>query len=265
MEEALHDVPLIREFAGLTLGRRLPDETTILLCRHLLEQHKLADQILATVNDLLQRKGLLLKTGTVVDATLIAAPSSTKKKTGERDPEMYQTKKGNQWYFGMTSPKGEGQRAALVREADAGDSPYKAHIGVDVHSGLVHTVRGTAANVNDVVERSSLSHGQQPEVFADAGYQTADKRPYAPESVGWHVAMKPGARKILDKTTAIGRLEEKVEEVKDSVRARVEHSVPVIKRQVGHVKVRYRGITQNTAQLQTLFALLDPWMVREKL
>jgi IS5 family transposase len=146
MEEALHDVPLFREFAGLTLGRRLPDETTILRFRHLLEKRKLADQILATVNDLLQRKGLLLKTGTVVDATLIAAPSSTKNKTGERDPEMHQTKKGNQWYFGM-----------------------KAHIGVDVHSGLVHTVRGTAANVNDVVEGNSLLHGQETDVVADAG------------------------------------------------------------------------------------------------
>ena len=134
MEEALHDVPLFREFARLTMGRRLPDETAILRFRHLLEKHKLGDQILATVNDLLQRKGLLLKTGTVVDATLIAAPSSTKNKTGQRDLEMHQTKKGNQWYFGMTSPKGVGQRAALVREADAGVSPHKAHIGVDVHS-----------------------------------------------------------------------------------------------------------------------------------
>jgi IS5 family transposase len=242
MEEALHDVPLFREFAGLTLGRRPPDETTILRFRHLLERHKLADQILATVNDLLQRKGLLLKTGTVVDATLIAAPSSTKNKTGERDPEMHQTKKGNQWYFGM-----------------------KAHIGVDVHSGLVHTVRGTAANVNDVVEGNSLLHGKETEVFADAGYQGADKRPDAPESVAWHVAMKPGNRKVLDKTTEIGRLKDQLEKVKASVRAKVEHPFRVIKRQFGHVKVRYRGLAKNTAQLKTLFALSNLWMVREKL
>ncbi len=147
MEEALHDVPLFRASAGLTLGRRLPYETTILRFRHLLEQHKLADQILAIVNDLLQRKGLLLKTGTVVAATLIAAPSSTNNKTGERDLEMHKTKKGNQWYFWM-----------------------KAHIGGDVHLGLIHTVRSTAANVNDVVEGNSPLYGQETEVFADAGY-----------------------------------------------------------------------------------------------
>ena len=166
-EDALYDIAAFRDFCGIDLGReRVPDATTLLHFRHLLEQHKLADQILATVNDLLQRKGLLLKTGTVVDATLIAAPSSTKNKTGERDPEMHQTKKGNQWYFGM-----------------------KAHIGVDVHSGLVHTVRGTAANVNDVVEGNSLLHGQETEVFADAGYQGADKRPDAPKSVVWRTAV----------------------------------------------------------------------------
>jgi len=156
MEEALHDVPLFRDLANLSWDSRLPDESTILRFRHLLERHKLAEQILATVNDLLQAKGLLLKAGTVVDATLIAAPSSTKNATGERDPEMHQTKKGNQWYFGM-----------------------KAHIGVDADSGLVHTVRGTAANVNDVVEGNSLLHGDETVVFADAGYQGADKRPDA--------------------------------------------------------------------------------------
>jgi IS5 family transposase len=147
MEEGLHDVPLCREFAGLTLARRLPDETTMLRVRQLLEQHKLAERILVTVNNLLQRKSLLQKTGTVVDAVLIAAPSSTKKETGARDPEMNQTEKGNQWYFGMT-----------------------AHLGVDVHSGLVHTVRCRIANVSDVGEGNRLLHGQETEVFADAGY-----------------------------------------------------------------------------------------------
>ena len=128
MEESLHDMPLFRDFAGLGgWSERLPDETTILRFRHLLEKHKLAALILKAVNDLLHSKGLLLKAGTVVDATLIAAPSSTKNKSGERDPEMHQSKKGNQWYFGM-----------------------KAHIGVDAESGLVHTVRGTSGNVNDV-------------------------------------------------------------------------------------------------------------------
>ena len=242
MEEALHDVPLFREFAGLTLGQRLPDESTILRFRHLLEKDKLADQILATVNELLQRKGLMLKAGTVVDATLIAAPSSTKNKTGERDPEMHQTKKGNQWHFGM-----------------------KAHIGVDADSGMVHTVRGTAANVNDVVEGNSLLHGQESDVFADAGYQGAHKRSDAREGTTWHVAMRPGKRRALDKTKASGQLTEQVEKIKASVRAKVEHPFRVIKQQFGHVKVRYRGLAKNTAQLKTLFALSNLWMARRKL
>ena len=150
MEEALHDVPLFREFAHLNWNTRLPDESTILRFRHLLEKHKLAQQILEAVNELLRDKGLMLRAGTVVDATLIAAPSSTKNASGERDPEMHQSKKGNQWYFGM-----------------------KAHIGADAESGLVHTVRGTAGNVNDVVEANSLLHGEESDVFADAGYQGA--------------------------------------------------------------------------------------------
>ena len=242
MEEALHDVPLFREFAGLSLGDRLPDDSTILRFRHLLEKHKLADQILATVNDLLQRKGLMLKAGTVVDATLIAAPSSTKNKTGERDPDMHQTKKGNQWHFGM-----------------------KAHIGVDADSGMVHTVRGTAANVNDVVEGNSLLHGEETDVFADAGYQGAHKRPDAREGTTWHVAMRPGKRKALDKTKASGQLTEQVEKINASIRAKVEHPFRVIKQQFGHVKVRYRGLIKNTAQLKTLVALSNLWMARRKL
>ena len=242
MEEALHDVPLFREFANLSWDGRLPDESTILRFRHLLERHKLAEQILGTVNDLLQAKGLLLKAGTVVDATLIAAPSSTKNATGERDPEMHQTKKGNQWYFGM-----------------------KAHIGVDADSGLVHTVRGTAANVNDVVEGNSLLHGNETVVFADAGYQGADKRPDAQADTSWHVAMKPGKRRALDKSTPLGEVIDQIEKLKASVRARVEHPFRVVKRQFGHTKVRYRGLKKNTAQLITLFALSNLWMVRRKL
>ena len=242
MEEALHDVPLFREFANLSWAGRLPDESTILRFRHLLERHKLAEQILGTVNDLLQAKGLLLKAGTVVDATLIAAPSSTKNATGERDPEMHQTKKGNQWYFGM-----------------------KAHIGVDADSGLVHTVRGTAANVNDVVEGNSLLHGNETVVFADAGYQGADKRPNAQADTKWHVAMKPGKRRALDKSTPLGEISDQIEKLKASVRAKVEHPFRVLKRQFGHTKVRYRGLKKNTAQLITLFALSNLWMVRRKL
>ena len=243
MEEALHDMPLFREFAGLGgWSDRLPDETTILRFRHLLEEHKLAPKILQTINELLRAKGLLLRAGTVVDATLIAAPSSTKNSSGERDPEMHQSKKGNQWYFGM-----------------------KAHIGVGAQSGLVHTVRGTSGNVNDVVEANSLLHGDETEAFADAGYQGAHKRPDAKSSVRWNIAMRPGKRAALDKTKRVEQLIDQIERLKASIRAKVEHPFRVIKRQFGHVKVRYRGLTKNTAQLSTLFALSNLWMARKTL
>src|SRR5574343_562054 len=211
MEEALHDVPLFRDFAGLGgWDDRLPDESTILRFRHVLEKNKLAERILATVNLLLGAKGLMLRSGTVVDATLISAPSSTKNASGERDPELHQSKKGQQWFFGM-----------------------KAHIGVDADSGLVHTVRGTSGDVN--------------------------------EDVTWHVAMRPGKRKLPDKADPIDALTDQVERIKASIRAKVEHPFRVIKRQFGHVKVRYRGLAKNTAQLQTLFALANLWMVRRRL
>ncbi len=242
MEEALHDMPLFREFAGLTWDSRIPDESTILRFRHLLEKHKLTEQILATVNAVLLDKGLMLKAGTVVDATLIAAPSSTKNQSGERDPEMKQSKKGNQWHFGM-----------------------KAHIGVDAESGLVHTVRGTSGNVNDVVEANALLHGEENVVFADSGYRGAHKRPDAKPGVIWHVAMRPSSRKPYEKTGKVGALVDKIEHLKASVRAKVEHPFRVIKRQFGHVKVRYRGLAKNTAQLHTLFALSNLWMARRQL
>ena len=243
MEEALHDVPLFRDFAGLGgWDQRLPDESTILRFRHLLEEHKLSAQILATINELLQAKGLLLRAGTVVDATLIAAPSSSKNASGQRDPEMHQSKKGKQWYFGM-----------------------KAHIGVDADSGLVHTVRGTAGNVSDVVQAASLLHGQEVDAFGDAGYQGADKRPDAKAGVRWHIAMRPGKRRALDKSRLVDELSDQLERIKARIRAKVEHPFRVIKRQFGHVKVRYRGLKKNTAQLHTLFALSNLWMARKAL
>ena len=242
MEEALFDVPLYREFAGLDAHGRLPDESTILRFRHRLERHKLAEQMLATVNELLENKGLLLRQGTAVDATLIAAPSSTKNKDGKRDPEMHQSKKGKQWYFGM-----------------------KAHIGVDADSGLVHTVRGTAGNVSDVVEANSLLHGREVDGYGDSGYQGVEKRPDAKGGIRWHVAMKQSKRRLLDKTHPVQGLLEKVEKLKASIRAKVEHPFRVIKRQFGHVKVRYRGLKKNTQQLHTLFALSNLWMVRHRL
>ena len=242
IKEAFFDTPIYREFVQLNEFDRLPDESTILRFRHRLEEHKLAGQILATVNDLLTQRGLLLKVGTVVDATLIAAPSSTKNKDKARDPEMHSAQKGNQWHFGM-----------------------KAHIGADADSGLVHTVRGTGANVNDVTEGNSLLHGQETVAFGDAGYQGVDKRPDAKDSVTWRIAMRPGQRKKLDKANPMHVLVNQVEYLKASIRAKVEHPFRVIKRQFGHMKVRYRGLVKNTAQLQTLFALANLWMVRRRL
>ena len=242
MEEAFFDVPLYREFAQLDAHARLPDESTILRFRHRLEEHKLAEQILATVNEQLSSKGLLLKVGTAVDATLIAAPTSTKNKDKARDPEMHSSKKGNQWYFGM-----------------------KAHIGVDADSGLVHTVRSTAGHVHDINEGNSLLHGKESMVFADAGYQGIEKRADAKPEVKWHIAMRPGKRKALDKGHAADAMLDEAEKLKAGVRAKVEHPYQVIKRQFGHVKVRYRGLKKNTQQLMTLFALSNLWMVRNRL
>ena len=242
MEEAFFDTPIYREFAGLDAHGRMPDESTILRFRHRLEKHKLADQILATVNDLLAAQGLLLKAGTAVDATLIAAPSSTKNKDKKRDPEMHSSQKGNEWHFGM-----------------------KAHIGVDADSGLVHTVRGTSGNVGDVIEANSLLHGQETDAFGDAGYQGVHKRPDAKPTVRWHVAMRPGLRRELDKDKPLEALIDQLERTKASIRAKVEHPFRVLKQQFGYVKVRYRGLKKNTAQIVTLFALSNLWMARHKL
>lgn len=242
MEEALHDVPLYREFARLDgATQRLPDETTILRFRHLLERHELAADMLRLVADLLQHKGLMLRTGTVVDATLIAAPSSTKNAEGERDPEMKQTRKGNNWYFGM-----------------------KAHIGVDAASGLVHTVVATPANVNDMNVAGQLLHGDELNAFGDAGYQGVHKRPEA-RGPTWHVALRPGLRRLLDARDPQDAITERIEQLKASVRAKVEHPFRVLKRQFGFTKVRYRGLAKNTAQIQTLFALANLWMARRHL
>ena len=238
VEEALFETSFYRDFAGISGIQRIPDRVSILRFRHLLEEHALSPKILQVINAKLAAHGLLLKSGTVVDATLIAAPSSTKNKHGERDPEMHQVKKGNQWHFGM-----------------------KAHIGVDAESGLVHTVIGTAANVNDVTQGHGLLHGEETVVFADAGYQGAAKRAEA-TGVDWHVAMRPGKRK-QQKHTPWGVLTEQAEKLKASVRAKVEHPFRVIKRQFGHVKNRYKGLSKNTAQLIMLFALSNIWMSRK--
>ena len=243
MEEAPFETVLYREFVGLSSVERIPDRVGILRFLHLLEEHQLAEQILATVNATLADKGLMLREGTVVDATLIAAPSSTKNQNGERDPEMHQTKKGNQWHFGM-----------------------KAHIGVDADLGLVHTVVGTASNVNDVTQASALVHGEETDVFADAGYQGVAKREEVQHiQVNWHMAMLPGKRRALDKSSPMGAVLDQLEHLKARIRAKVEHPFRVIKRQFDYVKVKYRGLAKNTANLMTLFALSNLWMARRRL
>ena len=242
MEEALYETTILRQFAGLSL-ERIPDETTILNFRRLLEKHELAAGILAVINGYLGDRGLSLRQGTIVDATLIHAPSSTKNQDGKRDPEMHQTKKGNQYYFGM-----------------------KAHIGADAESGLVHSVVGTAANVADVTQVDKLLHGEENMVGADAGYTGVEKRPeHEGREVIWQIAARRSTYKKLSKRSALYKAKRKIEKAKAQVRAKVEHPFRVIKRQFGYVKTRFRGLAKNTAQLVTLFALSNLWMARRHL
>jgi len=239
-EEALYEIGSMRKFARLSLTKAIPDETTILNFRRIIEANELAPKILERVNAHLGRRGLMLKRGSIVDATIIAAPSSTKNAEGERDPEMHQTKKGNQWHFGM-----------------------KAHIGVDTDSGLVHTVVTTAANEADVTVVEELLHGKEAEVHADTGYTGAEKRVQR-KKLTWEIAEKRGKIKAMPEGKAKRRLQA-TEKAKASVRARVEHPFRVIKRQFGYVKVRFRGLAKNKAQVLTLFALSNLWMARKQL
>ena len=242
MEEALHEIPTLRRFAQLGGLDNVPDETTILNFRRLLETHGLAARMLEAVNAHLARKGQSLRSGTIVDATLIAAPSSTKNADHARDPEMRQTKKGNQWYFGM-----------------------KAHIGVDEFSGLVHHVHCTAANVADVTVTHALLHGKEDSVFGDSGYTGADKREELQDcEAAFFIAAKRSVLQAIGNERERAR-EQRWEHFKASVRAKVEHPFRVIKRQFGYTKVRYRGLAKNTAQVLTLFALSNLWMKRKQL
>ena len=270
MEEALHDIPAMRAFARLDAGEDLiPDESSILRFRDRLEKLALAEQLLAEVDALLTEKGLLLRQGAIVDTTLINAPSSTNNQSGERDPDMHQAKKGNQWYFGMTSrrrrtPKGRSREAGCGHERS--EAAKVAHIGVDAESGLTHTVVTTAANVNDVTQAHALLHGEETDVFGDAGYQGVEKREEKQATpVTCHVAMKPGKRKALPKKTPLGELLEKLEHAKASLRAKVEHPFRILKRQFGFLKTRYRGLKKNTGQIVTLFALANLFQARHRL
>ena len=245
LEDAIYDSQAMRTFAGIDLSvEAVPDATTLLNFRHLLEEHELTRRVFEEVRTLLEEHKLLMKEGTIVDATIIAAPCSTKNARKERDPEMHQTKKGNQWHFGM-----------------------KAHIGVDAKSGLVHRVSGTAANVADVAQSHELLHGREKEVYADAGYTGVEKRTEivsAHAGVEWHVAAKRGKVKAL----AEGLVKDitlKLEKAKAQVRARVEHPFHIIKNLFKHRKVRYRGLSKNTAQLYSLFALANLVIARRAL
>jgi IS5 family transposase len=243
IEDAVYDSQAIRRFVGIDLTREsAPDATTLLKFRHLLEQHGLMRKVFEVISGHLAEKGLLLREGTIVDATLIAAPPSTKNREKARDPEMHQSKKGNQWYFGM-----------------------KAHIGVDADSGLVHTVVGTAGNVADVSQTHALLHGEETDVLGDAGYQGVEKRAETKDlDISWHVAMRPGKRKALG-DDPLDQKREQYEKAKAQLRAKVEHPFHVIKNLFRHRKARYRGLAKNTAQLYALFGLANLFMARRRL
>jgi transposase, IS5 family len=237
-EEALYDIQSMRTFAGLELGRDcVPDETTILNFRHLLERHELTKAIFAAVAEHLAAKGELLRGGTIVDATLIAASPSTKNKARQRDPEMTSSKKGNQWYFGM-----------------------KAHIGADAGSGLVHTAGVTTGSVHDAKVMDDLVREDDTAVYGDKGY-ASDVKKRAAEAAGvlWAVKAKamPG-RELTKRQRARNRRFGKV-------RAKVEHVFRVLKCQFGYRRVRYRGIAKNGAQVFSLLALANLYLVRGRL
>ena len=229
MEDLLCEAESVRRFAGLSLSEALPDETTILNFRHLLERHGLGKGLLDEINAQLESQGLRLREGSIVDASIIEAPSSTKNRARERDPEMHQTKRGNQWHFGM-----------------------KVHIGVDSETGLVHSMSTTAANVHDVTEARNLLHGGERVVWCDAGIQGIHKRGenLRPE-IDWQVAMRPGKRRKLEP----GSDEALAERLKASVRAKVEHPFMKVKRGFGYAKVCYRGLAKNTECLALLLGL----------
>jgi IS5 family transposase len=239
VEEALYDSASLRQFAGIDLGGEpVPDETTVCKFRHLLEEHHLGEEILGTVNLHLQAKGVRITTGTMVDATIIHAPSSSKNRDQSRDPEMHQTRKGKQWYFGM-----------------------KAHVGVDSKTKIIHTAVATAANVSDVAILPDLLHGEETRVWGDGAYQ------------GQTEVIREGAPRAQDYTQRRCRYKGQiVDEVawaknrtKSKVRAKVEHVFQVMKLKFGFVKVRYRGLKKNAHRLFVTCALVNLFVSRNKL
>lgn len=235
-EEEVYDRGSFQKFLGIDLlSQKVPDETTILNFRHLLEKHKLQKRFLMIVNAVLEKKGLLMREGSIVDATIINAPSSTKNKEQKRDPEMSSTKKGNQWYFGM-----------------------KAHIGVDSQSGIVHSIETTPAKTNDRIPFRRLLHGQEKALFGDKGYfKIADKREARDSNILWAISDRAAPKHKLSSS------QRKRNRKYSRVRAKVEHPFQVIKCQWGHVKVRYKGLFKNTMQLFALFSLVNLFRMRK--
>ncbi len=239
MEDALYEIASMRLFAKLSLDQAIPDRTTIMNFRHRLEQHQLARQLFESINQWLSDAGIMMTQGTLVDATIIEAPSSTKNKRQQRDPEMHQTKKGNQWHFGM-----------------------KAHIGVDAKSGLTHSLATTAANEHDLNQAGNLLHGKEEFVFGDAGYQGAPKREeLAGVKVEWAITERPSKVKALKQRPRKNKAVIQFERLKASIRAKVEHPFRLIKRQFGFVKARYKGLMKNDNQLAMLFTLANLFRV----
>ena len=238
MEDALYDVNSMARFAGIDLASDpVPDESTILKFRHLLEKHDLTAKLLEATCEYLEENGLMLREGTIVDATLIAAPSSTKNQEGKRDPEMTQTKKGNQWYFGM-----------------------KAHTGTDPVNRVVHTVVATTASVHDSQVMEDLLHGDEQAVWGDKAYANEGKRnKFEERGVKWCVSKK------AVRGTSLSKKDQRRNRRQNKTRAKCEHPFHVVKCLWGHTKVRYRGIAKNAAQLFTLFSLANLYMVRKKL
>ena len=238
VEEALYDSRSMRRFAGIDLARDpVPDETTVCKFRHLLEAHNLGDQLFVLINEYLQENGLKVSTGTIVDATIIDAPSSTKNKDGERDPEMHQVKKGNQWYFGM-----------------------KGHIGVDSQSKLIHSVAATAANVHDSQLLGDLLHGDETRVWGDSAYmgQGDTIREQAPKA-------KDFTNRKASRHRPLNKADKGKNRTKSRVRAKVEHPFLILKRVFGFTKVRYRGLDKNASRLFVACGLVNLYMVRRRL
>ena len=238
LEDALYESAALRRFAGIDLGREpVPDETTICNFRHLLERHDLGRSMLQMVNEYLAACGIKIATGTIVDATIVHAPSSTKNAEGKRDPEMHQTRKGNQWYFGM-----------------------KAHVGVDSKAGIVHTAAATAANTADSKVLPELLHGNERKVWGDGAYQGQGEK------------IRQKAPQAQDMTSRRARYKQVVDELqrrknrtKAKVRSKVEHVFRVMKRQFGFDRVRYRGLAKNANRMFACFALVNLYITRKRL